>query len=41
MQTQAESAVHAEGLVSVSKKLESLSSEFQDTRELLSELQGQ
>ena len=40
MQVQAESTVHADGLVAVSKRLESLSQDVEDTRDLLAELQG-
>ena len=41
LQVQAESTVHADGLVAVSKKLEALGQDVEDTRELLAELQGQ
>lgn len=40
LQVQAESTVHADGLVSVAKKLEAMGAEINDTRELLSQLQG-
>lgn len=41
LQVQAESTVHADGLVAVSKKLESLDQDIEDTRGLLAELQGE
>ena len=41
VQVQAESAVHADGLVSISKKLEGLGRDIEDTRDLLAELQGE